>query len=97
MKIIKRYSNRKLYDTETHKYITLFELAKAIRSGTDVVIKDHVDERDITSQTLALAVAEAERQALLNVPQPLIASQLVAVLRLGVEQAASPAGQASAS
>ncbi|MBN1372482.1 MAG: hypothetical protein JW987_11140 [Anaerolineaceae bacterium] len=50
--IIKRYSNRKLYDTEARRYISLSEVAAMIRQGQDVQVVDHDSGRDITSLTL---------------------------------------------
>ena len=40
-KIIKRYANRKLYDTERSKYVTLEEIAEMIKAGDDVQIIDN--------------------------------------------------------
>ena len=50
--IIKRYSNRKLYDTEARRYVSLSEVAVMIRQGQDVQVVDHDSGRDITSLTL---------------------------------------------
>ena len=50
--IIKRYSNRKLYDTEARRYVSLSEVAVMIRQGQDVQVVDHDTGRDITSLTL---------------------------------------------
>jgi polyhydroxyalkanoate synthesis repressor PhaR len=50
--IVKRYSNRKLYDTEARRYISLVEVADMIRQGQDVRVVDHASGRDMTSLTL---------------------------------------------
>jgi polyhydroxyalkanoate synthesis repressor PhaR len=50
--IVKRYSNRKLYDTEARRYISLAEVAAMIRQGQDVRVLDHDSGRDLTSLTL---------------------------------------------
>ena len=41
MRTIKRYSNRKLYDTQNKKYITLNEIAKLVRAGEDLRVLDN--------------------------------------------------------
>lgn len=50
--VIKRYSNRKLYDTEARRYVSLSEVAAMIRQGQDVQVLDHDSGRDLTSLTL---------------------------------------------
>ena len=62
MPIIKRYPNRKLYDTEAKKYITLDGIAKLIRQGDDVVVIDHTTEEDLTAVTLTQIIFEQEKK-----------------------------------
>lgn len=57
-RVIKRYDNRKLYDTESRKYISLEEIAVLVRQGTDVQIVDNSTEKDITTQTLTQVIFE---------------------------------------
>lgn len=52
MVIIKKYSNRRLYNTEKKEYITLDELALMIRSGQDIQVIDNETQKDITQETL---------------------------------------------
>ena len=52
MTIIKRYPNRKLYNTETKKYITLNGISELIRAGDDVQIVDYTTDEDLTAVTL---------------------------------------------
>lgn len=52
MRLIKRYDNRKLYDTETSKTITLKDIAYMIREGEEVKVVDGSD-KDITNRVLA--------------------------------------------
>ena len=52
-RVIKRYSNRKLYDTSTSKYTTLGEIATLIKGGEEVVVVDNKTVRDITRKTLS--------------------------------------------
>lgn len=57
-RVIKRYSNRKLYDTTDSKYVTLLELADLIRAGEDVRVIDNATKEDKTEVTLALIISE---------------------------------------
>lgn len=52
MKTIKRYANRRLYDAETSKTITLDEVAAYLRSGQDLQVIDSLSGEDITSKVL---------------------------------------------
>lgn len=62
VKIIKRYTNRKLYDTVESRYVTLDEIAEMIRSGGDVRIIDNRTKEDLTSVTLAQIIFEQEKK-----------------------------------
>lgn len=62
MPVIKRYANRKLYDTESKRYVTLEDLAAFIRDGEDVRVVDHVTGDDLTSMTLLQVVFEEEKK-----------------------------------
>lgn len=61
-KIIKRYSNRKLYDTERSKYVTLDEIARMIKAGEEVTIIDNESKEDLTSVTLTQIIFEEEKR-----------------------------------
>ncbi len=61
-KVIKRYTNRKLYDTSESRYVTLDEIAEMVRQGTEVSIIDHHSKKDLTSATLAQIVFEEEKK-----------------------------------
>jgi len=52
VKIIKRYQNRKLYDTQQSCYVTLDDIAKMIRADEEVMVIDNKTKNDITSATL---------------------------------------------
>ena len=52
MKLIKRYKNRRLYDTETSRTITQVELAAIVKSGTDIQVIDTASGNDITLDVL---------------------------------------------
>src|SRR5262245_36714791 len=62
VKIIKRYQNRKLYDTERSCYVTLNEIAELIKNGEDVKVIDNKSKRDLTSLTLAQIIFEEEKK-----------------------------------
>ena len=62
-KVIKRYQNRKLYDTQQSCYVTLEDIAKMIRASEEVTIVDNKTKRDITAATLAQIIFEAEKKA----------------------------------
>ncbi len=62
-KVIKRYQNRKLYDTQQSCYVTLDDIAKMIRSNEEVTIVDNKTKRDITASTLAQIIFESEKKA----------------------------------
>lgn len=63
MKIIKRYQNRKLYDTHESSYVTLDEIAKMIKGGEDLRVIDNKTKNDITASTLTQLLYESERKA----------------------------------
>lgn len=69
MVTIKKYGNRRLYDTEASKYITMEELAERIRGGVDVRIVDASTGEDLTQATLTQIIIEGRGAAkLLAVP-----------------------------
>ena len=61
-KIIKRYTNRKLYDTVESRYVTLDEIAEMIKTGSEVKIIDNRTKDDLTSVTLAQIIFEEEKK-----------------------------------
>ena len=75
MVIVKKYSNRRLYDTEESRYITLDELC---RGGKDVRVVDARSGEDLTQATLAQIVIE-NRGAARMLPTPM----LVQMIRMG--------------
>src|SRR5690349_14183130 len=62
-KIIKRYQNRKLYDTHESSYVTLDEIARMIKGGEDLRVIDNKTKNDITAATLTQLLYESERKA----------------------------------
>jgi polyhydroxyalkanoate synthesis repressor PhaR len=58
MVVVKKYGNRRLYDTEQSRYITLEELADTIRDGADVRVVDAKSGEDLTQQTLTQIIID---------------------------------------
>src|SRR3954452_22969876 len=61
-RIIKRYANRKLYDTEHSRHVTLDQISEMIRNGDDVKIVDNKTKEDLTTVTLAQIIFEEEKK-----------------------------------
>lgn len=60
-RLIKRYANRKLYDTQESRYVTLQQIAEFVRDGQDVRIVDNRSKEDLTNVTLAQIIYEEEK------------------------------------
>jgi polyhydroxyalkanoate synthesis repressor PhaR len=67
-RIIKRYSNRKLYDTKDSRYVTLLQIAEMVRGGEEVQIIDNNTKDDLTEITLAQIIYEEQKAHSRNVP-----------------------------
>ena len=74
--VIKRYSNRKLYDTQESRYVTLEEIEEMIRGGREVSVVDAGTGEDLTSVTLTQIILENERNHRSALP-PAFLHQLV--------------------
>jgi len=61
-RIIKRYQNRKLYDTEASAYVTLDDIARMIKEGIDLKVVDNKSKNDLTSLTLTQIIFEEEKK-----------------------------------
>ena len=61
MPVIKRYPNRKLYDTAAKQYISLDGIAELVRQGQEVQVVDHATGEDLTTLTLTQIIVEQER------------------------------------
>jgi polyhydroxyalkanoate synthesis repressor PhaR len=72
MPVIKRYPNRKLYDTEAKHYITLNGIAMLIRQGKEVQVVDHATGEDLTALTLTQVILEQEKQRSGFLPQTVL-------------------------
>ncbi len=67
-RIIKRYSNRKLYDTKGSRYVTLLQIAEMVRGGEEVQIIDNTTKDDLTEITLAQIIYEEQKARSRSVP-----------------------------
>jgi polyhydroxyalkanoate synthesis repressor PhaR len=72
MPVIKRYANRKLYDTEAKQYITLDGIADLIRKGEDVQVIDHQTGDDITALVTAQIIFAQEKKTSGMMPPPVL-------------------------
>lgn len=58
--IIKKYANRRLYNTETSTYVTLEDIAQMVREDADFVVRDAKSGEDLTRQILTQIICEQE-------------------------------------
>jgi polyhydroxyalkanoate synthesis repressor PhaR len=72
MRVIKRYPNRKMYDTEAKRYITLDGIAFLIRQGEEVSVLDHASGEDLTALTLSQVIFEQEKKRSGFLPQSVL-------------------------
>ena len=78
-RILKRYENRKMYDTEKRTYISLEAIAELIRDNVDIKVVDNVTGNDITTQTLTQVIFEEGKKG----RNPLSNEMLHDVIRWG--------------
>ena len=76
MPIIKRYPNRKLYDTQAKGYINLDDIAEMIRQGDEIQVIDHASGKDITALTYSQIILEQEKKSSGFLPHTLL-SELI--------------------
>ena len=82
-RLIRRYGNRKLYDTGTRRYVTLDDVARVVAAGEEVEVLDQATGEDLTSLTLAQVLLEGIKQGASRIPRQV----LIRLIRL----AAGPA------
>ena len=61
-RVIKRYGNRKLYDTQESRYVTLEDIATFVKGGEDLRVVDNDSGEDLTAVTFAQIILEEERK-----------------------------------
>jgi polyhydroxyalkanoate synthesis repressor PhaR len=71
--VIKRYPNRKLYDTEAKGYITLEQIARLIRAGQEIQVIDNVTGEDLTAVVLTQIILEQEKKQSGFIPSAILA------------------------
>jgi polyhydroxyalkanoate synthesis repressor PhaR len=91
IRLVKRYGggSRKLYDTEESRYVSLDEIAAWVRGGQQVQVVDSKTAEDVTAQTLAQVIYEAERRGVSLMPTDLLHEVIrrgEQALQRGVEQ-----------
>jgi len=64
MRTIRRYSNRKLYDTQDSHYVTLAQIATIIRAGDEIQVLDHNTDEDLTTATMAQIIFEETKETM---------------------------------
>ncbi len=82
---IKKYANRRLYDTSTSRYINLEDIATLVRNGKDVKVVDARTGEDLTRVTLAQIIMEDARDQPSGLPLELLRQLIVATDQVGRE------------
>lgn len=71
-RVIKKYANRRLYDTEASRHVTLDGVRELVASGEDVVVKDDATGEDITRHILLQIIADQEQGG-----QPVLSTEML--------------------
>lgn len=83
--IIKKYPNRRLYDTSASKYINLEDIAALVRDGKDVQVLDAQTGEDVTRVTLTQIIMDDAKQQPTGLPIELLRQLIVSSDRMGRE------------
>lgn len=83
--VIKKYGNRRLYDTSSSTYVNLDDLAKMVRNGTDVKVVDATTGEDLTRVTLTQIIVEDAKDQPSGLPLELLKQLIVASDHVGKE------------
>lgn len=67
--VIKKYPNRKLYNTDTASYISYKDIVEMIKAGHSVMVVDNRTKQDITRFTLTQILFQKEREFLKSLPE----------------------------
>jgi polyhydroxyalkanoate synthesis repressor PhaR len=76
LRLIKKYPNRKLYDTKSRRYVTLERIGELVRDGEDIQVIDRQSGEDLTSVTLSQILLDVERKKPGAIPEHML-QQLV--------------------
>lgn len=82
--VIKKYANRRLYNTESSSYVTLDNLAELVREGRDFVVRDAKSGDDITRSVLTQIIFEQENKGQTLLPVPFL-RQLISLYGDGLQ------------
>jgi polyhydroxyalkanoate synthesis repressor PhaR len=83
--VIKKYANRRLYDTSTSRYINLEDIAAMVRNGKEVQVVDAATGEDLTRVTLTQIIVEDAKEQPSGLPLELLRQLIVASDRVGQE------------
>ena len=70
--VIKRYGNRRLYNTETQTYVNYQDLIKLVREGQDIKVVDSTTKADVTKAVLIQLILEEEKDKKSILPTPFL-------------------------
>lgn len=76
MHLIKKYANRKLYDTTDKQYLTMDRLAELIKKGAEVAIVDNATGKDLTASIVTQLLAREKNEAGAAVPPSILMQML---------------------
>jgi polyhydroxyalkanoate synthesis repressor PhaR len=71
-RVIKKYANRKLYDTTAKKYLTLDELAQLVHQGEEIQVIDNDTKQDITSVVLSSIILDSAKKEKSMLPDTML-------------------------
>ncbi len=83
--VIKKYPNRRLYDTSASRYINLEDIAELIRKGKDLQVVDAQTGEDLTRVTLTQIIVDDAKQQPTGLPLELLRQLIVSSDRVGRE------------
>ena len=83
--VIKKYSNRRLYDTSASRYINLEDIASFVREGRDVQVIDAQSGEDLTRVTLTQIIMDDAKQQPTGLPVELLRQLIISSDRMGRE------------
>ncbi len=83
--VIKKYENRRLYDTANSRYINLDEVAEMVRSGIDVQVMDAATGEDLTRVVLAQIIVDSAKEPGSAFPLDMLRQMVMATGRASQE------------
>jgi polyhydroxyalkanoate synthesis repressor PhaR len=83
--IIKKYENRRLYDTSASRYVNLEDIAALVRNGTEVQVIDVKTGEDVTRITLTQIIVENAKEQPAGLPLELLRQLIIASDHVGQE------------